>query len=95
MNTLQDDRIVNTITLSRLMKENPDHFFGVVYKPNTISQKAARMAIPARQLGVKSKYAIGRVIPGKYTFELGEIVRWIKRGADRAACLEVLRERSG
>lgn len=87
------DCVLTSTTLSKLMKEQKDLFYGKSYAASTISSLASNRCIPARQMDLKGRAQVVRVIEGRYSFDVSEIIRWCQLGADRAACIQVLRER--
>jgi hypothetical protein len=69
-------------------------FYGRAFSASSISNLACRGAIPSKQMYLEGKEAIKKVkMP--HTYDVYEIIRWCRLGADRTACIQVLKERRG
>lgn len=92
--------VVKTAELAELMQTHPELFNNRIFTKSTLSTYAARFLMPARQLRVERKVTkqtaadiIVRAIPGNFTFNLADVVEWCRLGADRSACIEILKKR--
>jgi hypothetical protein len=80
--------------LADFMSKHKDTlFYGRTYSGNTISSFATRCIIPSKLTYLEGKDAVKKIEKRLQTYDVAEIIRWCRLGADRDACVQVLKER--